>query len=136
VITYVDTSVILRLAFNEPNHLAGWQGIQRRCTSRLARVEALRTLDRRFAQRAMSLEEFAHRRAFVLALLDGIDQAAVSEGILQRVENAFPTPLRTLDAIHLATALALAAREGVRLATHDAELATAATSVGLDVVGV
>lgn len=48
--TYIDTSILLRLAFHEPGHLAGWQRLEGRATSRLARIEALRTLDRRFAQ--------------------------------------------------------------------------------------
>jgi uncharacterized protein len=136
LITYIDTSILLRLAFHEPNHLADWQRIERRATSRLTRVEALRTLDRRLAQGGLGTSEFADRRAFVLALLAGIDLVAVSHGILERAEQAFPTPLRTLEAIHLATALALAARGPVRFATHDAELAIGARAVGLTVVGV
>lgn len=133
--TYVDTSVILRLAFHEPDHLAGWQELERRATSRLARLEALRTLDRRFAQGGIGTSELADRRAFVLSLLDGIDEIALSEPILERAENPFPTPLRTLDAVHLASALALARQTAVTFATHDAELAIAARAVGLSVVG-
>jgi hypothetical protein len=48
-----------------------------------------------------------------------------------------PTTLGTLDAIHLATALALATTldEPLVVATHDAHLARAARASGLDVRG-
>jgi predicted nucleic acid-binding protein len=48
-----------------------------------------------------------------------------------------PTTLGTLDALHLATALELAAGgvAGLVLATHDAQLARAARASGLEVIG-
>jgi ABC-type lipoprotein export system ATPase subunit len=49
----------------------------------------------------------------------------------------FPVPLGTLDAIHLATAMAWRdAREtALVMATHDKALAEAARSVGLQAIG-
>ncbi len=134
--TYIDTSVILRLAFHEPNLLEGWQDLDRRATSRTARVEALRTLDRRFAAGGLAPAELAVRRAFVLTLLDGVDEIGLTEPILERAENPFPTRLRTLAALHLASALALARTTPVTFATHDVELGIAARAVGLAVVGI
>jgi hypothetical protein len=57
---------------------------------------------------------------------------------LRRASEPFPTPLGTLDAIHLSTAIAWRdAREvAVMMATHDKSLAIAALSTGLEVVGV
>lgn len=133
--TYVDTSVILRLAFGEPNALPGWRTLPAPVTSRLARVEALRTLDRRHAQGGMTDADFALRRAFVLGALDSLDQVSVDEAILARAEAPFPTPLRTLDAIHLATAAALARDGAITVATHDLELGTAARAMGFQVIG-
>jgi ABC-type lipoprotein export system ATPase subunit len=48
-----------------------------------------------------------------------------------------PTSLGSLDAIHLATVLALAKELGEKLviATHDRQLAAAAKAFGFDVVG-
>jgi predicted nucleic acid-binding protein len=101
-------------------------------------VEALRTLDRRYAQGGLAAADFAERRAFVLALLDGVSQVELSDGILDRAESAFPTPLRTLDALHLATAWVYARdrEESLTFATHDAELAIGARALGFDVIGV
>jgi predicted nucleic acid-binding protein len=49
-----------------------------------------------------------------------------------------PTVLGTLDAIHLATALAVkdALSIALRLLTHDKQLAVGASAVGLEVDGV
>ena len=57
--------------------------------------------------------------------------------ILARASDPFPTPLGTLDALHLATALVW--RERMRqplvMATHDGGLALAARAFGLEVLG-
>ena len=61
----------------------------------------------------------------------------LGRAVLERAAEPFPTALGTLDAVHLASALA--AREVVRdlrFATHDRELGLAARSVGFRVVGV
>jgi hypothetical protein len=57
--------------------------------------------------------------------------------VLRRASEPFPTPLGTLDAIHLSTALAWrdARNTDLTMATHDTALATAARAVGLQVVG-
>ena len=63
--------------------------------------------------------------------------APVTESILDRAADPFPTALGSLDAIHLATALEL--REQVPslvFATHDRDLAIAAQSVGFSIAGV
>jgi predicted nucleic acid-binding protein len=62
---------------------------------------------------------------------------SVSERILTRAGDAFPTVIGTLDAIHLATALQL--RETVMIdafITHDTQLATAAEAMGFTVHGI
>lgn len=61
----------------------------------------------------------------------------LSERILQRASETFPTIVVTLDAIHLATALAIREVAPIDLLlTHDVQLGTAARSVGFSVLGV
>jgi predicted nucleic acid-binding protein len=61
----------------------------------------------------------------------------LSERILQRASESFPTVVETLDAIHLATALAIREVEPIDLLlTHDSQLTTAARSLGFTVLGV
>src|SRR5438045_2737011 len=81
-------------------------------------------------------EEPADRRGTAYRLLEAVSLADVSTPILRRAADPFPTPLGTLDAIHLATALAWRdARREVVMATHDAQLALAARACGFEVLG-
>jgi hypothetical protein len=65
-----------------------------------------------------------------------LDLVRLDPSILERASQPFPTLLRTLDALHLATALALRpSRPDLALATHDAELAAGARAVGFRVLG-
>jgi hypothetical protein len=61
----------------------------------------------------------------------------VTEAILVRAGESFPTVVGTLDAIHLASALAVRDSVGLdRLLTHDLQQATTARGLGLQVEGV
>lgn len=93
-------------------------------SSQLSRVEVFRTI--RFTNSA--LLEFAHD-----VLID-IQMFPIENSILIIAEN-FPTfiKLRTLDSIHLATAITLgSAIEGI--ITYDKELVKAATKLGFEVL--
>jgi len=53
-----------------------------------------------------------------------------------RAADPFATQIRTLDALHLASALLIRARfPAMRFATHDADLAAAALAEGLSLMG-
>jgi len=58
--------------------------------------------------------------------------------VLRRASEPFPTPLGTLDAIHLSTALLWRETAGdpLTMTTHNHELATAARATGFPVAGV
>jgi uncharacterized protein len=124
---YVDSSALLKLAVREPEtaaleaDLAGRDGL---VASRLAVVEC-----RRAARRA------SNRR--ILQTVDGILEAIylleVTPAILDAAAAADPPVLRSLDAIHLATALSVG-DPGLEVITYDGRLAEAAESHGLTVV--
>ena len=138
MIAYVDSSVLLRVVLAQPDRLPEWPTIQQAVTSALTEVECLRTLDRRLRQGLLDPEDLADRRGLVLRLLERMDRVDVSPSVLRRAADPFPTPLGTLDAIHLATAILW--REGRPeapvLVTHDGQLATAARAVGFVTAGV
>ena len=68
------------------------------------------------------------------ALLDSIDLVVIDDEVVQRAK-ALTGKLKSLDAIHLATALMLDhPRDPVVLLTHDARLAEAARAHGLEVI--
>lgn len=137
MIAYLDSSVLLRLVLGEPGRLPEWEAIESGVTSALAEVECLRTLDRLRLRGALGDLDLATRRRAVWQLLEAIELVQLAPPVLRRAADPFPTPLGTLDALHLATALAW--REERRtvlvLATHDAELGVAAAACGLDVIG-
>ena len=136
MIAYVDASVLLRLVLGEPGRLAKWREVETAVSSALAEVEVLRTLDRLRVRAELTPEETADRRGTAYRLLEAVSLADVSTPILRRAADPFPTPLSTLDAIHLATALAWRdARREVVMATHDAQLALAARACGFEVIG-
>lgn len=137
MIAYVDTSALLRLAMREPGALEELRACETLVSSELLAVESLRTIDRLRLQSTLSASEAAARRAVVGEWLEAVDLVLLRHPILARASEPFPTPLGTLDAIHLATALVWRERmqRPITIATHDAGLALAARSFGVDVLG-
>ena len=76
----------------------------------------------------------------ILAVTDAYDGelSRVDGAVLERAAEPFPTLVRTLDAIHLATALVWRERMGVLpvIATHDHALGLTARTFGFDVRGI
>jgi len=137
VIAYLDSSVILRLILSEPNPLSEWPEIRQGVTSSLAEVEILRTLDRlRFAVPAIDSQALAERREVAFRLLEGLETIEITRVILARAAQPLPTPLGTLDAIHLVSAMGWREQyEGLAFATHDLALSATARASGFEVIG-
>lgn len=137
MIAYLDSSVLLRMVLGEPGRLARWHEVETGVVSALAEVECLRTLDRLRVRGALGDVEVAARRRAVLQLLEAVELVQLAPQVLRRAADPFPTPLGTLDALHLATAIAWREARGASLvvATHDVELGVAAAACGFDVIG-
>ena len=137
MIVYLDASVVLRLVLGEEAPLAKRQQFRGAVASALTEVECLRTLDRLARSGALTSDETADRRMAVYRLMEEVEVVDVSSAVLRRASEPFPTPLGTLDAIHLSTAIAWRdTREALlTMATHDKSLATAARAAGLEVIG-
>ncbi len=138
MIAYLDTSALLRLVLREAGALEDLRTCEGFVSSELLAVECLRTIDRLRLQGALSVEEAALRRETATEWLEAVDLVLLQRPILARASEPFATPLGTLDALHLATALVWRdrMRQGLVLATHDRDLALAARSYGLEVHGV
>jgi predicted nucleic acid-binding protein len=133
---YVDTSVVLRILLHEPNPVAIWGQWNKAYSSSLWRVEALRTVDRLRLSHEISDTEVAELVRDIQITHETFAIHPVTNQVLQRASETFPTVVGTLDAIHLATALSVRAIENVDLLlTHDSQLATAARSLGFEVTG-
>ena len=134
--TYLDASVILRRVLGQPDPI-DWDGLAATASSALTRVECLRTVER--LRLAGAFDEDAQVR--VLTVVYEVFQSSlvieVGSPVLERAAMPFPVALKTLDAVHLATAMML--RESgtgpIRMATHDRALARASRAMGFDVLG-
>jgi uncharacterized protein len=124
---YLDSSAIVKLVVPELETSALVDTLRRDpqiVSSVLARVEVIRAVQRARARRALvdRAESILSRMALV----------RLEESVVATASMLRPLELRTLDAIHVATALSLApALAG--LLTYDARLASAARAAGLTV---
>lgn len=125
-VAYLDTSAVVKLLVREAETTALRRWLRRRphrTASALLRVELLRA-----AKRAGAPALVAEARR----LLGGITLVSIDTPILDRAAELDPAVLRTLDAIHLATALTLGSDLDA-LVTYDSRMAEAARTLGLPV---
>ena len=124
--TYLDSSAIVKLAVREPESLALRRYLRRRqpvVSSALARTEVLRAL--------LPAGDEAVTRG--RGVLQRIDLVRVNDRILSAAGLLRPPELRSLDAIHLATAQELG-DELRALVTYDDRMASAAKQLGYRIV--
>ena len=124
---YIDSSAVLKLAVREPEtaaletYVAGCEGL---VSSRLAVVECRRAARRVSRVRVLQAVD---------DVLDAVYLLDITQAILESAAIVDPPLLRSLDAIHLATALSLADVQ-VGVITYDERFADAARANGLTVV--
>ena len=124
--TYLDSSAIVKLAVREPESSALRRYVRRRqplVSSALARTEVLRAL--------LPAGDEAMSRG--RAVLQRIDLVRVNDRILNAAGAWRPLELRSLDAIHLATAQELG-DELRALVTYDDKMVIAAKQLGYRIV--
>lgn len=123
-IAYLDASAIVKLVLDEPDSLSmlSWyHESERVATSRVGVIETRRAASRRYGDPAQ-----------LVAVIDRLEVFELDDDIDQRASAIGPTSLRTLDAIHVATALSIPGLGS--FVTYDDRLAEAARAVGLPVV--
>jgi len=123
-VTYVESSALAKLVVVEVGsgalrgHLRGRSLV----TSALTRLEVARAVRRAGVPAVPTLEE----------VLGTVTVIAIHDEVLRRAGQLDPPALRSLDAIHLATALHLA-EELDNFITYDRQLGRAAVAAGLSV---
>ena len=124
---YLDTSALGRIVLDEPDSaaigaaLAEFEAV---VSSRLLRIE----LHRVGLRTGVGREE-------IETWLAGVSLVPMDDAILSAAEAVSPASVATLDAVHLATALQLAAERHVAsIMTFDARLAEGAREHGLAVI--
>ena len=125
---YLDSSALVKLVLPEAESTALVKSLESwpvRVTSELARVEVVRA-----ARRAAADPAVERRAEEVMA---AIHLLRIDDEILDRAARLEPRTLRTIDAIHLASALSVGGDLGA-MAMYDAVLAKAATACGMEVI--
>jgi predicted nucleic acid-binding protein len=125
-LVYLDSSALVKLAVREPESAALRRHLRRRSewvSSALARTELTRAL-LRYGPPALEAAR---------AVLARCDLIRVTDRVLTAAGTMLPFELRSLDAIHLASADCLG-DELAELITYDHRMADAARSLGHRVV--
>jgi predicted nucleic acid-binding protein len=123
-VIYLDSSVALAYLLAEScvPSAAFWNS--ELVSSRLLEYEVWNRLHARQLGRSLADE--------ARALLAGMELIELSEPVLARALEPWPTTMRTLDALHLATTEHLRSRGAfIELASYDNRLVTAALAMGI-----
>ena len=125
---YLDTSVALAHLLGEDDGPPEALWDARLVSSRLLEYEVFTRVNARRLSRA-------HSDA-ARALLDRVAMVELSPVVLARALEPFPAPVRTLDALHLATADFLRSQgQSVLIATFDLRMADVASRMGMQLFG-
>ena len=124
---YFDTSALVKLVFDEAESsaLADWLALRAevpKVSSDVSTIELLRTC-RRVDEDAV---ESANQ------LLRGLDLLPIDRAVVEMAGSLDATELRSLDAIHLASALSVETSL-IALVTYDVRLCSAAAEAGIEV---
>jgi predicted nucleic acid-binding protein len=137
-VKYADASAVLRVVFSQPGRSIPLHDGDRLVSSKLLEIEVFRAVDRARLLGYLDDTTTAIKRKELIDLLATFDLIAIADAVIERAKGSFGVNVRTLDAIHVATAEVLIAHAGgdaLEFWTHDDRQATAALSRGLMVRG-
>ena len=129
---YLDSSVVLRPLLNQPKRLQSWGSWDQAYSSELLGLECRRAIDRLRLEGLFDDRHVAEAMEQLGQIERTIKRIRLSRSIIQASSQTMPTIVKTLDAIHLVSAIAVRDRRRIELlfATHDSQQATAARALG------
>lgn len=139
-VVYVETSALLSWIFGEPDGASARACIDQAetaVTSALTSVEAARVVARAEQASILSARDAQALRGLLQRVLAQWIQMEITEPVRERAARTFPTePVRTLDAIHLATALEFAqAFPDIEVLSFDHRVRANAEMLGVPLAG-
>ena len=139
MIVYAESSAVLAWLLGEPSQslvLLELEGADRVVSSSLTAVECARGLARARASSRLSRADEMAARYLLDAAESSWDVHDLSEKVMARASGSFPSePVRTLDALHIATALVFhEALGGVAIMSFDDRIRANAQALGMAVV--
>ena len=138
MIVYLDTSIVLRVLLRQDDPLDTWGDWEEAYSSELMGVEARRVIDRMRLELSLDDRGVADAQEELMRIERCIGRIPANGMVLRRAALPMATAVRTLDAIHLASALLLSEQSATPpvFATHDGQQAIAARALGLECIGV
>ena len=132
MIVYLDSSVVLRPLFAQPARLQNWGKWTAAYSSELLGIECRRAIDRLRLDGLYDDVQVAKATQELIQIERTIRRIRLSRSVIQEASKTMPTIVKTLDAIHLASAIVIRERRGIELlfATHDSQQAIAARALG------
>lgn len=126
---YLDASVVLAHLLMEDRMPAASIWSEQLASSRILQYEVWTVINSRGSSRALGEQ--------ARSLLDRIDSIDLEYDVLERALEPFPLPLRTLDAMHIATADYLRReRRPVKFASYDKRQLEVAKMLGLELAAI
>jgi predicted nucleic acid-binding protein len=134
MIAYLDSSIVLRYLLAGDETIKHALAFPSAVSSELLDIECRRVFFR--CRMAGELDDSGYMEALSRfdALSDGLDLVELSRPVRKRAREAFPLAVRTLDALHLSTALLLAAENeeaSVQVFSHDRAMNLCAKALGM-----
>jgi len=133
----LDSSVVLRFLLNRDESLREAQTLSWVGASDLLFVECHRVLERARLQGELDGNQYAEALDWLRTFFDGINFLGIDGAVVRKAARSYPIPLKTLDAIHLATLEIIADDDDPRdwcMVSTDATLARAARLLGFEVL--
>jgi len=137
VIAYVDTSILLRILLRQKLTLDLGKLPSKKYSSELLGLECRRAIDRLRLESKLLDQAVAQTMEELLLFERAIGSIRMSRSVLRQSAAPMPTILKTLDAIHVTSAIMLRERKStdVLFASHDSQQTTAARAFGFQCIG-
>ena len=134
---YLDTSVVLRPLLKQKGVLERWGEWDEAYSSELLSLESRRVIDRLRLDGGFDDGAVADVHDSLRSIEETLGIVRMTRSILRRAAQPMATIVRTLDAVHLATALMLQEHRDTSLvfATHDRQQAVSARALGFRCIG-
>src|SRR5947207_12084590 len=114
MIVYLDSSVVLRPLLDRPGKLQGWGQWEAAYSSELLGVECRRAIDRLRLLALYDDKQVGQAIERLGKIERTIKRIRLTKSIIQASAKTMPTIVKTLDAFHLVSAVAIRERRGVR----------------------
>ena len=104
---YLDSTIVIRQLVGTKTPWAGWGAWDAAYASALMRTECYRTANLLRLSGKLDDEQRARLGTWIERVCESVTIVPVTDGVLRRAADAFPTAVGALQAIHLATLLEL-----------------------------